>query len=88
MSFQKQENIITYNPGKISKHFDMYTVEEWLIIARNILRQLGYDTNSLDEEINFRRFSENEAIITHKDTLQEILNEEDWGYKYSTLGDP
>lgn len=68
----------------------MYTVSQWLIIVRNILITLGYNTEScivIDEEINESHIED--AEINYKMTLQEILDDDDdWGDQHSTLGDP
>lgn len=66
----------------------MYTQKEWLIIVRNILAILGYDTISLGIDEDIDQLPTDDVRIAYRNTLQDILNDDDWGDEYSTLGDP
>lgn len=53
----------------------MYTRKQWLIIVRNILQKLGYNTTSLGIDAEINQLPIEDAEIYYKNTLQEILHD-------------
>ncbi|AFY56391.1 hypothetical protein Riv7116_3951 [Rivularia sp. PCC 7116] len=63
----------------------MYTKKQWLIIVRNILRRLGYNTTTLGIDAEINRLSTKDAQIVYRKTLQEILHEDDFNYSLAEI---
>ena len=59
----------------------MFTKQEWLVIARNILRKLGYRNIIIGIDIDAEITSlpkEDKATFAYKDSLREILHDRDF----------